>query len=62
MWRRCHFSDFVGHESTFALEVRGESMIDDHICSGDYVLAEKTDSVKNRRHRGGAGGWGRKRR
>ena len=42
-----HFSDFVGHQETFALEVRGESMIEDHICSGDYVLAERTDSVKN---------------
>jgi repressor LexA len=42
-----HFSDFARHEGTFALEVRGESMIEDHICSGDYVLAEKTDSVKN---------------
>ncbi|HEY3940163.1 MAG TPA: transcriptional repressor LexA [Bryobacteraceae bacterium] len=42
-----HFSDFAGDESTFALEVRGESMIEDHICSGDFVLAEKTDSVKN---------------
>lgn len=42
-----HFSDFAKHDSTFALEVRGESMIEDHICSGDYVLAEKTDSVKN---------------
>jgi repressor LexA len=42
-----HFSDFVGQEGTFALEVRGESMIEDHICSGDYVLAEKTNSVKN---------------
>lgn len=42
-----HFSDFVGNEGTFALEVRGESMIEDHICSGDYVLAERTDSVKN---------------
>jgi repressor LexA len=41
-----HFSDFVGSE-TFALEVRGESMIEDHICSGDYVLAERTNSVKN---------------
>ena len=41
------FSDFVGHEGTFALEVRGESMIEDHICSGDYVLAERTSSVKN---------------
>ena len=42
-----HFSDFVGHEGTFALEVRGESMIEDHICSGDFVLAERTSSVKN---------------
>jgi repressor LexA len=42
-----HFSDFAKHDGTFALEVRGESMIEDHICSGDYVLAEKADSVKN---------------
>ena len=42
-----HFSDFVGNESTFALQVRGESMIEDHICSGDFVLVEKTDSVRN---------------
>ncbi|HMF76908.1 MAG TPA: transcriptional repressor LexA [Bryobacteraceae bacterium] len=42
-----HFSDFTGNESTFALQVRGESMIEDHICSGDFVLAEKTDTVHN---------------
>ncbi len=42
-----HFSDFVGQENTYALEVRGESMIEDHICSGDFVLVEKTDSVRN---------------
>ena len=41
------FSDFTGNSGTFALEVRGDSMIDDHICSGDYVLIEKTDSVRN---------------
>jgi repressor LexA len=41
------FSDFTGDESTFALQVRGESMIDDHICDGDYVLVEKTNSVRN---------------
>lgn len=45
--RQLHFSDFVGNAGTFALEVRGESMIEDHICSGDYVLAERTGSVKN---------------
>lgn len=42
-----HFSDFAKDENTFALQVRGDSMIDDHICSGDFVLVEKTDSVKN---------------
>ncbi len=42
-----HFSDFVGNESTYALQVRGESMIDDHICSGDFVLVEKIGSVHN---------------
>ncbi len=41
------FSDFMGNQSTFALKVRGESMIDDHICDGDYVLVEKTGTVRN---------------
>jgi len=36
------FSDFTGKGDTFALEVTGESMIEDHICSGDFVLVEKT--------------------
>jgi repressor LexA len=42
-----HFSDFASSESTFALEVRGDSMIEDHICSGDFVLVEKTGAVRN---------------
>jgi len=42
-----HFADFVGAPNTFALEVRGESMIEDHICSGDFVLVEQTSSIKN---------------
>jgi repressor LexA len=41
------FGDFVGNDSTFALQVRGESMIDDHIMHGDYVLVEKTDRVRD---------------
>jgi repressor LexA len=44
---KLNFGDFVGHDGTFALEVRGDSMIDDHICSGDFVLAEKTDQVRD---------------
>ncbi|HSU61643.1 MAG TPA: transcriptional repressor LexA [Bryobacteraceae bacterium] len=42
-----HFSDFVRDKDTYALQVRGDSMVEDHICSGDFVLVERTDSVKN---------------
>ncbi|HUO32861.1 MAG TPA: transcriptional repressor LexA [Bryobacteraceae bacterium] len=41
------FADFVGHPDKFALEVRGESMIDDHICSGDMVLVERVNDVRD---------------
>ena len=41
------FKDFMGDESTYALQVRGDSMIEDHICSGDFVLVEKVHSVRD---------------
>jgi repressor LexA len=40
-------ADFARHGNTFALAVRGESMIEDHICDGDFVLVEKAEAVKN---------------
>lgn len=42
-----NFSDFSDNPDTYALQVRGESMIEDHICSGDYVLVQKTDRVRD---------------
>ena len=42
-----HLSDFAASDRTYALQVRGESMIEDHICNGDFVLIEQTDSVRN---------------
>ena len=36
-----NFADFVGNGSTYALEVRGNSMIDDHICDGDLILLDR---------------------
>ncbi len=42
-----NFGDFAGSPDTYALQVRGESMIEDHICDGDYVLIERTGSVRN---------------
>jgi repressor LexA len=41
------FGDFLGNPDVFALEVRGDSMIEDHICSGDLVLVEKADQAKD---------------
>jgi len=35
------FADFAGNGDTYALEVRGDSMIDDHICDGDTILLER---------------------
>ncbi|MCU0229351.1 MAG: transcriptional repressor LexA, partial [Bryobacterales bacterium] len=40
-------SDFITNENLYALKVRGESMIEDHICDGDYVLVERVTSVKD---------------
>ena len=42
-----NFSDFTGDPDTYALKVRGESMIEDHICDGDYVLIEKAADARN---------------
>jgi repressor LexA len=44
---RLDLADFAGHENIYALEVRGDSMIEDHICSGDLVLVENTQQVRN---------------
>lgn len=37
-----------GGEDVFALRVRGESMIDAHICDGDLVLVRRQDSAQPR--------------
>ncbi|WP_263372212.1 transcriptional repressor LexA [Granulicella cerasi] len=34
--------DIIGNREVFALEVRGDSMRDEHIVSGDFVLVERT--------------------
>ncbi|HLV89274.1 MAG TPA: transcriptional repressor LexA [Candidatus Sulfotelmatobacter sp.] len=40
-------ADFVRSKEVFVLEVRGESMQDEHIVDGDYVLVEKTRTAHN---------------
>jgi repressor LexA len=41
------FADFTGSGETFALEVRGNSMIDDHICDGDMILLERVTQARD---------------
>ena len=41
------FADFAGNGDTFALEVRGNSMIDDHICDGDMILLERVTQARD---------------
>jgi repressor LexA len=42
-----NFADFTGDPNTYALQVRGESMIEDHICDGDYVLVERATEARD---------------
>jgi repressor LexA len=37
--------DIVGNRDVFALQVRGESMRDEHIVDGDYVFVEKASTA-----------------
>jgi repressor LexA len=38
--------DILGNRDVFALEVRGDSMRDEHIISGDFVLVERTRTAR----------------
>jgi len=42
-----NFADFTANGNTFALEVRGNSMIDDHSCDGDLILLEKAAQARD---------------
>jgi repressor LexA len=39
--------EFVGSKSVYVLQVKGHSMIEDHICDGDFVVVEKTETAQN---------------
>ena len=39
--------DMVGRGRTFALRVRGDSMIDDHICDGDLIVVQSRQTAEN---------------
>ena len=39
--------EFVGNRNVYVLQVKGDSMIEDHICDGDYVVVESTSGADN---------------
>ncbi|MFB3140839.1 MAG: LexA family protein, partial [Candidatus Acidiferrales bacterium] len=41
-------ADFTRSKNVYVLEVKGDSMVDDHIVDGDYILVEKTATANNR--------------
>jgi repressor LexA len=40
-------SDFVGKDNVYVLRVKGDSMIEDHICDGDFVIVESGGPAEN---------------
>src|SRR4051812_30821736 len=41
------FTDWEGADDKFALRVTGESMIDEHIADGDYVVIHRQDQARD---------------
>jgi repressor LexA len=44
---RLEFNDLFGGSENFALKVRGQSMIEDHIDDGDYVVIRRQETAAN---------------
>ena len=44
---RLDYNDLFGGTNHYALKVRGQSMIDDHIEDGDYVVIRKQETAAN---------------
>jgi len=38
---------FRASKGVYVLRVRGESMIEDHLCDGDYVVIERRETARN---------------
>lgn len=39
--------EFTGNRNVYVLQVKGDSMIEDHICDGDFVVVESTSAAGN---------------
>jgi repressor LexA len=38
---------FAAKQGVYVLRVRGESMIEDHLCDGDFVVIERREIARN---------------
>jgi repressor LexA len=38
---------FASRSGVYVLRVRGDSMIEDHLCDGDYVVIERRETARN---------------
>lgn len=38
---------FAAKQGVYVLRVRGESMIEDHLCDGDFVVIERRETARN---------------
>ncbi len=38
---------FASRSGVYVLKVRGDSMIEDHLCDGDYVIIERRNTARN---------------
>jgi repressor LexA len=38
---------FLSKAGVYVLKVKGDSMIEDHLCDGDYVVIERRENAKN---------------
>jgi repressor LexA len=39
--------DMLGRNGTYVLKVKGDSMIDDHVMDGDYIIVDKRETAEN---------------
>ncbi len=42
-----NLADFARSETAYVLQVKGDSMVEDHICDKDYIIVEKTETANN---------------
>jgi repressor LexA len=38
---------FASRSGVYVLKIRGDSMIEDHLCDGDYVIIERRETARN---------------